>query len=76
MNLALSGVPLSEKVTSLYKLWEEIEELKLFQFAEVDEVASHIAFILKESGIKYASYWDEVYNTVDNRIMVMMRVLD
>lgn len=76
MNLALSGVPTSEKVEILTEHWNQVNEPDLFKDAQVDEVASHMAFILKESNLEYASYWDEEYRTVDRRISVLMEVLD
>lgn len=76
MNLALSGVPMQEKVATLSELWGEVEESDLFKHAQIDEVASHIAFILKETNIQYASYWDEEYQKVNHRITVLMEVLD
>ena len=76
MNLALSGKPIQDKVATLSDLWSKIEESDLFKHAQVDEVASHIAFILKESKIQYASYWDQEYKKVNHRITVFMEELD
>ena len=42
-------MPVQDKVTTLYKLWGGIEESVLFKHAKVDEVASHIAFVLKKA---------------------------
>ena len=76
LNIALSCESIEYKVSQLSLLWEAIIEAKLFKYAETDEVASHIAFILKKSNVAYASYWDDVYHSVDKRITVMMRLLD
>ena len=76
LNLALSGKHIDEKVSQLKKLWNLIIEQSLFQHAKVDEVASHIAYILKSSDLKYASFWEEVYQDTDHYITVLMNVLE
>lgn len=74
--LALSGKHIDEKVIQLKKTWSLIIEESLFHYAQVDEVASHIAFILKSSDLKYASFWDKVYQDTDHCITVLMDVLE
>ena len=59
LNLALSGREKGEKVIQFEILWSMVNEELLFRHAQVDEVASHIAYILKSSNLKYASYWDK-----------------
>jgi len=76
LNLALSGVPLTDKVQFLENIWGEIDEEKLFKFAKIDEVASHLAFILKESKLEHNSEWDNQYEETDHRITVLMDVLE
>ena len=76
LNTALSGESIENKISQINSLWDGIIESELFKYAKTDEVASHIAFILKNSQIKYATYWDEEYYSVDKRITIMMRLLD
>ena len=76
LNLALSGAELNDKVQILESIWNEIDEEKLFKYSKIDEVASHIAFILKASKIKYKSKWDNEYAEIDNCITVLMNVLE
>lgn len=76
LNLALSGKQMSEKVSNLEKQWSLIDEKKLFVYAAIDEVASHIAFILKQTDLKYDSIWEEEYQKIDSRITILMNVLE
>jgi hypothetical protein len=76
LSLALSGKHIDEKVIQLKKKWSLINEESLFQHAQVDEVASHIAYILKSSDLEYASFWDKVYQDTDHCITVLMDVLE
>lgn len=76
LNLALSGKEIDKKVLQLKKSWNVINEEKLFQYAQVDEVASHIAYILKSSDLKYNSSWEKEYQDTDHRISALMSVLD
>ena len=76
LNLALSSKHIDEKVIKLKQLWSLIIEESLFQHAQEDEVASHIAYILKSSKLKYASFWDKVYIDTDHSITVLMDVLE
>ena len=76
LNLALSGVQIEEKIIQFEILWSTVNEESLFRHAQVDEVASHIAYILKSSNLKYASYWDKEYEEVNQRVSVLMHVLD
>jgi hypothetical protein len=68
LNLALSGKDIEEKVSEINSKWALINEQKLFKYAEIDEVASHIAFILKQTDIKFDSIWEEEYKKIDDRI--------
>ena len=76
LNLALSGAQIEEKLIQFEKIWSRVNEESLFRYAQVDEVASHIAYILKSSNLKYASFWDKEYEEVNQRISVLMHVLD
>ena len=76
LNLALSGKHIDEKVSQLKKLWNLNQEKALFQHAKVDEVASHIAYILNSSDLNYASFWEKVYQDTDQYITVLMTVLE
>jgi hypothetical protein len=76
LNLALSGLHIEEKIIPFEILWSKVNEESLFSHAQVDEVASHIAYILKSSNFEYASYWDNEYKEVDQRVSVLMHVLD
>ena len=44
---------LTNKKTYLEKEWATVDQDKLFDFAKIDEVTSHIAIILKASDLKY-----------------------
>jgi hypothetical protein len=72
----LSGVQIEEKLIQFEILWSRVNEESLFRHAQVDEVASHIAYILKSSNLKYASFWDKEYQEVNQRVSVLMHVLD
>jgi len=76
LNLALSGVQIEEKLIQFEILWSRVNEESLFRHAQVDEVASHIAYILKSSNLNYASFWDKEYQEVNQRVSVLMHVLD
>ena len=76
LNLALSGKNLDVKVSQINYLWRLIDEQRLFQFAKIDEVASHITYILKASDLTYASFWEKDYQATDQRISVLMDVLE
>ena len=76
LNLSLSGLKIEEKIIQFETLWSMVNEELLFRHAKVDEVASHIAYILKSSNLKYASYWDREYEEVNQRVSVLMHVLD
>ena len=76
LNLALSGVDLKDKLHLLEGIWDKIDENKLFEYSKVDEVASHIAYILKATKIKYNSKWDKEYAEIGNFITILMDVLE
>jgi len=76
LNIALSAKDISDKTNYIEKAWNTIDEDKLFHFAKVDEVSSHVAFILKDSKIKYHSKWDKEYEEINHRITVLMDVLE
>ena len=75
-NLALSGIDIQKKVKRLSSYWNEHDEIKLFNLAVKDEVASHIAFILKSSNLNYQNFWIEEYDKINDRIDVLMSELD
>ena len=76
LNIALSAKDISYKTNYIEKAWNSIDEDKLFHFAKVDEVSSHVAFILKDSKLKYNSKWDKEYEEINHRITVLMDVLE
>jgi len=76
LNLALSGKDIEKKVAEIKSKWTLVNEQKLFKYAEIDEVASHIAFILKKTDIKFDSIWEEEYQKIDFRISILMDVLE
>ena len=76
LNVALSGRQIDDKVKFLENKWNVIEEEKLFKYALIDEVASHLAYVLQESSLKYESYWEEEYDLVNKRISVLMDILE
>ena len=76
LNLALSSLDSREKIILLSDIWNDINEMKLFQYSKVDEVASHIAYILKSSDLIYSSVWDEEYLKIEQHVIILMDVLD
>ena len=76
LNLALSAKDINDKKTYLEKEWATVDQDKLFDFAKIDEVTSHIAIILKASDLKYDPKWDKEYEEVENRTTVLMDVLE
>ena len=75
-NIALSSNLIEDKVKEIESYWSEINEIELFNLALKDEVASHIAFILKSSDTNYSSFWDKEFLKIENRINVLMNELD
>ena len=67
-------MPVQDKVTTLYKLWGEVEESVLFKHTKVDEVRSHSICLKKQ--IQYSSYWDQEYQKSTTELRVLMEVLD
>lgn len=76
LNIALSGIGISEKIESFSSYWDSINEDELYKYAVTDEVASHVAYVLKSSSLEYDSKWDKEYDEIDNRITVLMDVLE
>ena len=76
LNLALSSLDIREKIILLSDIWNDINEIKLFKYSKVDEVASHIAYILKSSDLIYSSVWDEEYLKIEQHVIILMDVLD
>ena len=76
LNISLSSVPLVEKVQLVTDLWSKISEEKLYTYALRDEVTSHLAFVLKSTGLRYKVCWDEDFEKLDTRITILMDTLE
>lgn len=76
LNISLSSVPLVEKVQLVTDLWSKISEEKLYTYALRDEVTSHLAFVLKSTGLRYKACWDEDFEKLDTRITILMDTLE
>jgi hypothetical protein len=76
LNKSLSGDTIKNKIDFLENQWLLINEKELFEVAKIDEVVSHIAFILKKTKLKYSNKWDKYYDSVDKRISLLMNVLE
>ena len=76
LNISLSSVPLDEKVKFLTEFWPNICEEKLYSYAKRDEISSHVAFVLKSSGLKYKTCWNDDYEKVDTKITILMDTLE
>lgn len=75
--LGLKSSDLNEKVEELEFLWKEVKnEEELFEVAKVDEVASHVGWLLHQSSVPYAPYWVEQVDLVEKRIRVLMNTLE
>ena len=48
---------LEYKINRLQTYWSSIDEDELFQKAKIDEMETHIAYILKHTEIKYNPWW-------------------
>ena len=76
MNIALSSIKIEKKVIKLKSIWDLIDEKKLYHFAKIDEVSSHVAEVLKNTNIKYDPIWEIEYQRVENRIICLMNELE
>lgn len=76
MRLALSSEDAMSRKTMLGEYWKLINEETLFRSAKTDEVASHIAFLLKQTQLTYSTFWIEEYTDVEQRVTVLMETLE
>ena len=76
LKTALSSIDIKDKVNFVKLYWSAVDENILFNYAVKDEVASHVASILKVGDFSYNSCWDVEYEKVENTINVLMSVLD
>ena len=76
LNLALSGQDLPTKIDEIKSSWSGINEDILFELSQLDEVASHIAYILRKSDLNYSKKWDDEFVKVEKRIDTLMDELE
>jgi hypothetical protein len=76
MNTALSSIEIEKKVIKFESIWGLIDEKKLYQFAIIDEVSSHIADVLKNTNIKQNTIWKKDHRKVEKRITCLMNELE
>lgn len=77
LKLGLSSESLNIRLSEFEKLWAKLEnEELLYQTAKVDEVASHIAWLLKQTQLTYSNDWIKEYDNVEQRIAVLMDMLE
>lgn len=75
--LGLKSSDLKERLEELDVLWGEVKnEKELYEVAKVDEVASHLGWLLHQSSITHAPYWVEEVEMVERRIKVLMDTLE
>ena len=77
LKLALSSLNIEERLDQLQKIWNDVkDEEVLFQCAKLDEVSSHLGWLLKQSNLKYSNYWTLEVEKVESRVTVLMDILE
>lgn len=74
--LALSSEEIEKRSRDLRLLWNKIDEDDLFKKAKVDEVDSHVAWLMKISDIKLNRNWENSLTSVEERIKNLMIELE
>lgn len=77
LKLGLSSEDVNIRLTRFKELWAKLnDEKQLFQFAKVDEVASHIAWLLKQTKLSFSSFWTAEFDLVEQQIAILMDTLE
>ena len=76
MTLALSADKSDEKIDLFKNLLLNVDMNELYREAKVDEVDSHVAEMMMNSGIELERMWQKSYNSVDIKITNLMNELD
>jgi hypothetical protein len=78
LAIGLSSKDKEKRISELTRLWPKIEsERALFEAAKTDEVASHLAWLLKQSQLDYLSVlWLKEYDEVEKRVTILMDTLE
>lgn len=77
LKLGLSSEDTNTRLKKIENIWSKIDsEELLFQSAKVDEVSSHIAWLLKQSKLEYSQDWIHECNNVEQRITFLMATLE
>jgi len=76
MCLALVSNTPDEKREKFLELYNEVDDNQLYNEAKIDEVDSHIAYLMKETGIPLDEKWQESFDEVEKRITNLMNELE
>jgi len=74
--LALASNPTDEKKQKFQELYNVVDDNQLHKEAKIDEVDSHIAYLMKEYGILLDAKWGKSFNQVEERITNLMNELE
>ena len=76
MCLALAANAPSEKKQKFHELYNDVDDNQLYSEAKIDEVDSHIAFLMKKTDLSLNTQWEESFDQVDKRITNLMNELE
>lgn len=76
MCLSLSAEISARKLKTFKKLFAESSAKELYDLSKIDEVDSHVAYLLKDSGIELDERWLNSLNSVAKRIDNLLNELD
>ncbi len=76
LRISLSSLPPNTKYKEFISLWGRLDEIKLYNISKTDEIASQIAYLLRQCNINHEKCWDEEYDIVEKRIDILMSVLE
>ena len=68
LSLGLSADETPETLQKIKQLFSELDEDKVFEMANTDEVATHLAYKVKKYNGVLSDKWDKEYIEVDARI--------
>ncbi|AKF25180.1 hypothetical protein YH65_07080 [Sulfurovum lithotrophicum] len=76
MCLALASNTPDEKKEKFLELYNEVDDEQLYNEAKIDEVDSHVAYLMKETGISLDEKWNASFDEVEKRITNLMEELE